>query len=308
MPSSTHPRLARTRQGSPHPGAFNPDDLRSSPPPRPEAESSARGTSEDGEAGEYDFPELVSLGPAIFVPAQFDYTKPQPLLVKTTSARTAQQMDAFDAHTRAVKANMAWLFRRQAERFRVEAAKKETALLDAAAATLKKQQQHGQSHDTDYSLLTSTRTPSRASIPGLRSRRLPPTDAEEKALVRRLEATPTRAGGEASGAPETRHFEIDLGFEASRIPVLNPHPRETPREAATTEMLGLVRNASVTLAGYQAHITNVRRERREKVATQVAREVADELQREAAADTQPRQQEETRTGDDMDEGEPMDLS
>ncbi|KAI1851725.1 hypothetical protein JX265_010959 [Neoarthrinium moseri] len=230
MPGSPHPHARRGRQGSPHPVAIQTQQQSTE---STSASSQAASPSLGPPGSVDDIPELISIAPAIFVPATFDLTKPQAPLPADSSGRTTQQLAELDAHTAAVKSNIAWMIEREAKKIHQDAVKQELSI-------------------------------KAAGLPPPRSKRLPPTKADEDELIRNLEAP--IVPGAAYGVP--------LGVLADQIPPLLPDPRDTPREAFTTRMLGLVRYGMQQMDGYEAHANGVKQQKREEIARQIAGELA----------------------------------
>jgi hypothetical protein len=130
----------------------------------------------------------------------------------------------------------------------------------------------------------------------LRSKRLPPTLADEALLVQNLEAT--RIPG--------RLYGVRAEYGPSDVPPAAPHPKDTPREAAVVQMSDLMRYGTQQMEGYEMHCEVVRRETRARVAKEVAEEMARKFEvngGESRGKTVPVAAVESRDGDDV----PMDL-
>ncbi|KAI0125109.1 hypothetical protein BJ170DRAFT_488484 [Xylariales sp. AK1849] len=241
MPGSPHPNARRKRPSSPHPEAERikkslgqsrvVDSLDASPIESPTRPPEA--------ANNEAIPEL-SFIPAMFVAAKFDYTQPLPELPLNTSARLDIQMAELDAHTQAVKRNIAWLAEREARRIHAEAVKEE---LD----------------------LTSQ------GLPPPRSKRLGPTAKDESILIAKM----------AGEVRPSMDYEAPLDFGYNSFEALPIDKRDTPREAATTRMLGLIKYGMQNLDSYEIHVQNDANGPRR---ARIAREVAEELARTMAAE------------------------
>ncbi|KAH6645891.1 hypothetical protein BKA67DRAFT_540888 [Truncatella angustata] len=262
MPGSPRPEIRRKRQGSPHPGARR--RRQGSPHPNaiqggllgsgsasPSKPSSAAPSPPAGPQIIPDnIPDLISITPAIFVPATYDYTQPRSSPAGadattredgtgSTAARVDRAMAELEDHMTAVKRNIATMVLQQARKIH----------RDAAAAELQHASQNG-------------------GLPP-RSRRLPPTQSDEEALVRSLEEP--RDPRRAYGLPP------DFGWAS--VPPVGPDPRDTPREAAVTRFAELMRFAAMQMEGYEMHCEGVRKEKKAQVAKDVAEELARDLAR-----------------------------
>lgn len=211
MPGSSHPTIRRRRQGSPHPIAITADEMapasRSTTPEPPRNDAKPR-------VAQDNIPPLAGMAPAIFVPATFDFTKPRPSPSSSTEATTAaaatslrvdRALADLEDHMNAVKRNISTLTLREARRYQQEAAAREVMLADA-----------GQ--------------------PPPRSKRLPPTRADEELMLQNL----------AAHSVPGRTYGVHPDFGAASMVGVVPHPKDTPREAVTTQILDLIR-----YGGYQ---------------------------------------------------------
>jgi hypothetical protein len=258
-------------------------------PQRGRRESGSHGHVDDGHQ---DIPDLISLAPAIFVPATFDYTKPQAAVEpgEEGSAWLTQQA----THAMAVKANMSWMLQREARRIHREAIAQENAM----------QQQYQQYQQRQASTPASAVTPTgRVAGAGwppadpCRSRRLSPSRMDDNLMLRNLYAAPTiiqpldprhqqqhppttatsapasgQAAAETAAAPPPHRTGsgLPLQFSWRDVPQLPVDARDTPREAATTRFLELVRGGEGHMEIYEAHAQAVMARRREAIAREQA--------------------------------------
>lgn len=258
-------------------------------------------------------PELVSLAPTIFVPATFDYTKPQP--ATEAGNPVEQKLAAFDAHATAVKANISWMVRREARRIHRDTVAQETWARERFRE-FQQQQQYGMHRQHSASAAT---TPVSATTPvgqqqgqhppaprdPLRSRRLSPTPAEDDAVLRNLRGPSAGAGASSSSSGSSGQAGaggVSQHFSWHNVPKRPVDVRDTPREAAVTRLLDLARFGEEQLDIYEAHARNVRARRRESAVHEMAGEMAQmegvRMAREAAAAARDE-------GDEGDEGDRM---
>ncbi|KAK6073595.1 hypothetical protein SCUP234_08671 [Seiridium cupressi] len=235
MPGSPHPHARRRRQGSPHPNAISDD----SPHSRAKAASPAR---EDGPRVIQDnIPEFVSMAPAIFVPATFDYSQPRPSPAPGENGAATSRVDRalaeLEDHMTAVKRNISTIMLQQARKVHQDSAAQELFWTDRGLPP--------------------------------RSKRLPPTRADEAQMIQNLEA---------KRVPD-RQYGVKAGYGPNDVPPIAPHPKDTPREAAVVQLSDLMRYGTQQMEGYENHCVTARRETRMRVAKEAAEERARNLGR-----------------------------
>lgn len=239
---SPHPNARRGRQGSPHPIAISKARLESCSEP---LENNVSGSDRPSAASipqavqPQQIPNFVSITPAIFVPAMFDYTKPQPdtPVDETETACVDRAMEELEDHMNSVKRNIATMILQEARRVNQ----------DTAAA---EQRYAGQGEQP-------------------RSKRLPPTKADEELLISKMEARCER--GKEYGLP------LEWGWR--EVPHVGPDPRDTPQEAAVTRIADLMRFGSMEMEGYEAHCVKVRTQRKAELAREGAKDQEKKLGR-----------------------------
>lgn len=178
------------------------------------------------------------MAPAIFVPATFDYTQPRPSTLPPSGAAETRRVDRalaeLEEHMDAVKRNIATMVLQQARKVRQDAVQQERAI-------------------------------AAQGLPPPRSKRLPPTRADEDALLRNL------------GAPRDprRTYGVGRGFGPHDVPQVLPNPKDTPREAAVTMLVDWMRYGALQMEGYEMHCETARKQTRDRVAREVAMESGD---------------------------------
>ncbi|KAK8107384.1 uncharacterized protein PG998_009397 [Apiospora kogelbergensis] len=209
--------------------------IRGGSPPAP-ARSKDDSEDEDGDGKSHvTIPQMTSWAPAIFVPAHSPEEEDQ---AKPPEARQAHQqlndlLAECDAHAAIVRSNHAWMVGREARRL----------------------QQAAVQAEVDY--MASSK-----SLP--RSKRLPPTEEDEKTLLWSMatvpvelqkqpqrrhsnpNSIPTAVGGNAAFTP----YEVPPNFSFREVQALFPDQRDTPREHAVTSILNVARNAIFTADWY----------------------------------------------------------
>ncbi|KAK7920674.1 hypothetical protein PG985_008696 [Apiospora marii] len=206
----------------------------------------------DSSHGGDAIPPLSCWAPAMFVPAKFDYTQPQQSAQEQEQLPPHQRLNNLladlDAHAAAVRANHAWMVGREARRIQQDTVREEARIIGMGE-----------------------------SLP--RSKRLPPSDAEEAALIRNMAAVPAElqqqpqrrqsnpntipafrrssynrnnnsnnaTGGAASDPAATVNIlpptEVSMNFSYRDVSALTADKRDTLREAAVTSVLNVARNA-----------------------------------------------------------------
>lgn len=190
--------------------------------------------------------------PAIFVPATFDYTQPRPSHSSGSNGGTARvdrALAELEDHMNAVKRNISTIILQQARKVELDAAAQELA----------------------YTVTSQGR------LPPPRSKRLPPTRADEDVLIRNLEAP---------RVPE-RQYGVRPDWGPHEMLGVAPHPKDTPREAAVVQMMDLMRFGSLQLEGYERHCEIARKETRAQVAREIAEDLAKGLRTEAGEGAAP---------------------
>ncbi|KAK6824755.1 hypothetical protein PG987_012249 [Apiospora arundinis] len=187
-----------------------------------------------------EIPPMQGWAPAIFVPAKFDYTQPQ-LSEEEEQAKPPHQrlndlLADLDAHAAAVRSNHAWMVVREAQRVQQEALAQEAKLLAE-------------------------------DKPLPRSKRLPPTEADEAALIRNMSLVPLDlqqhpnqrrhsshsnpntiptnplGSGSNMSAAQPSPYEVPQSFSYREVQARFADPRDTPREAAVTQVLNVAGDA-----------------------------------------------------------------
>ncbi|KAI0415166.1 hypothetical protein F5X98DRAFT_232271 [Xylaria grammica] len=74
--------------------------------------------NEPNQDNEEEIPQLITIGPSIFVPTDRDFTKTPPPLSDDPVSRLETTLEAVDWHAARVEKNMIWMLEREAERVR----------------------------------------------------------------------------------------------------------------------------------------------------------------------------------------------
>ncbi|ETS78660.1 hypothetical protein PFICI_08513 [Pestalotiopsis fici W106-1] len=259
MPGSPHPAIRRRRQGSPHPIAITADEM------EPESRSTTPEPSRNGsntpaakpQVAPNHIPQHVGMAPAIYVPATFDFTKPRSL--PSSPERTGSSSDAAAAAAAAANPSATSL---RVDRALTDLEDHMTAVKrNISTLTLQEARRcHQEAAAREMELAD-------AGQPTPRSKRLPPTREEERQMLKNLEGRSVR--GVSYGVPAE--------FGPAFVPGIAPHPKDTPREAVTTQILDLLRYGGFQLDGYESFCATSRRVTAARVKQDIAQEVARSL-------------------------------
>lgn len=186
------------------------------------------------------------MAPAIYVPATFDFTKPRPSSLSSNAAG-AKRVDRALAELEE----------------HIDAVKRNIA-------TIVQQQVRKVKQDAALQELAV----SAQGLPPPRSRRLPPIQADVETLLKNLEMP----------KDPRRTYGVSPEYGPYGVPEAFPNAKDTPREAAVTQISWWMRYGSIQMDGYETHCEAARNQTRERVAREVAMELALSLANETDGD------------------------